>query len=148
MDPLSAISLASSVAGLLTLSGAILSNGYSYVAKVAKAPKELHLLLNEAAALHTLLDQLQLMVEPDDNNQAATGAMEALAKVGALKEAMSLLQNVQNSLKACEQLQGHVASNLGKRMMWPIKEKETKETLHRFRDLRDTFTSAISIDSG
>jgi hypothetical protein len=146
MDPISTISLASSVAGLLTLSGAILSNGYSYVSKVAKAPKELRLLLSESAALDTLLDQLQLMVDGDD--QVATGALQKLAQVGAFEEGKTLLQIVQNSIRACEQVQGHGVSNLGRRLMWPFKEKETKETIQRFRDLRDTLTSAVSIDSG
>lgn len=148
MDPISVISLASSVAGILTLSGSILSNGYGFVSKAAKAPKELRFLLNETAALHALLDQLQLMAEPDGDHNAAIGALQTLTNARALDEGMDLLQTVQSSLKACEQLEGHGAANLGKRLLWPFKEKETKETIQRFRDLRDTLTSAISIDSG
>lgn len=73
MDPISVFSLTSSIAGVLTLSGAILTNGYGYVSEIAKAPKELRLLLSETVALHTLLDQLLLMVELNNGGEAAAG---------------------------------------------------------------------------
>lgn len=145
MDPMTAIAATSSVASLVQFSGAILSNGYNYLAKVARAPKELRLLLIETAALNSLLDQLQLLVE--NGAGAGKSAVLNLEKVGAITESQDILRTVDRSIAACRQVEGQSAKNLGKRLLWPFKEKETKELLQRFHVIRDNFTSAISIDA-
>ena len=145
MDPISAIAAVSSVTSLVHFSGTILSNGYSYLAGVARAPKELRLLLIETAALNSLLDQLQLLVE--DDTKSMKNAIIGLEQSGALLESRDILRTIDKSIAACQQIEGQSTKNLGKRLLWPFKDKETKELLQRFHVVRDIFTSALSIDA-
>ncbi len=145
MDPITAIAAASAITSLIHFSSTVLSNGYSYLAKIARAPKELRLLLIETAALNTLLDQLQLLVE-DDTGAVKSAALN-LEKSGAITESRDILLTVDKSIAACRQVEGQSAKNLGKRLVWPFKDRETKELLQRFHVVRDNFTSALSIDT-
>ena len=142
---MTALAAASSITSLVQFSGTVLSEGYGYIAKVARAPKELRLLLNETATLNTLLDQLQLLVEND--SKVAKTAVFNLEETGAIAESRCLLQTVNQSIAACQPTKGHSAKNFGKRLLWPFKEKETKELMQRFHVVRDNFTSALSIDA-
>lgn len=145
MDPISGIAAASSIVGLVRFSGSVLVKGYSYTTKVARAPKELRLLLSETAALNILLDQLQLLV--DDDSGVGQTAVFNLEKSGTIAESREILSTVDESIAACSQVEGHSAKNLGKRLLWPFKEKETKELLQRFHQVRDNFTAALAIDA-
>ena len=146
MDPITMISVASSVTSLVSLSGTILSEGYSYLARARKAPKEIRLLLNEVAALNTLLDQFQLLLEESDNGTSSR-AIQSLEKAGVIGECKELLETVQLSLEASKQIPGHSVKNLGKALLWPLKDKELKEAVRRFHTLRSTLTSALTVDS-
>ena len=146
MDPITILSVASSVSGLISLSGTILSEGYGYLAKVAKAPKEIRLLLNEVATLNTLLDQVQLLLD-DINSSTANRAIQSLEKAGAIREGKGLLETVQDTLASFKQLPEHSAKNFSKMLLWPFKEKELKDALRRFHALRSTLTSALAIDT-
>ena len=144
MEPTSAIAAVSSIAQLIEFSGIVLSKGYDYLIKVAHAPKELRLILTETALLNSLLDQLQLLVE--DDTGAGKGAVLKLQQAGAITESQELLVLVNDSVAACQQIEGQSTRNFGKRLLWPFKEKETKRLLQRFHVVREIFTSALSVD--
>ena len=145
MDPITVVATASSITSLINFSGTVLSNGYSYLAKVIRAPKELRLLLVETAALNSLLDQLQLLVE--DDVRAGKSAALNLEKVGAIVESKDILLKVDKSIAACQQVEGQSVKNLEKRLLWPFKERETKDLLQRFHVVRGNFALALSIDA-
>jgi hypothetical protein len=137
--------VASAIAGLLSLSGAILSQGYSFTNSVRKAPQELRQLLSETAALNTVLDQLQSLAE-DDTLRGGNSALQGLAKAGGIQGCFELLRSVQRSIARCEQIKGQELRNLGRSMIWPFKEKETKDTLTRLSRMRDHLVTAVSAD--
>ena len=145
MDPLTAIAAASSITSLVQFSGTVLSKGYSYSSKVLRAPKELRLLLIETAALHSLLDQLQLLI--DDDSGAGKTALLSLERVGVIAESRDILSTVDRCIVACRQVEGQFAMNLGKRLLWPFKDRETRELLQRFYQVRENFTSALTVDA-
>jgi hypothetical protein len=130
---------------LVSFSGQVLVLGYGYLSKVRNAPSEIRSLLRETANLNALLDQLQDLVE--QGNGGAKGALEMLAKLGVFAECERLIKVVEKGIKACEQVEGEAVRNLGKKIVWPFKEKETKDTLVQLGRLRETLNAAVIVDS-
>ena len=145
MDPVTALATAASITTLLQISGKILSNGYEYLSRAVRGPKELRLLLIETAALNSLLDEVQSLLETGDDSLRS--AVFSLDRLGTLTESKELLSTVQVAITKCRLEDGHCSKNLGRRLLWPFKEKETKELLQQFHRLRATFGSALSIDT-
>ena len=135
-----------SIAQLVHISGALLAGGYGFLSKVARAPTEIRSLLTETAAINSLLGQLQQMVDgklepvPDD-------ALQALQRIGIFQECHSILTTVGKALAKCEQVYGHDVRNFGRRLAWPFKEKETKDSLQRLHHLRGILANALEANS-
>lgn len=144
-------SIASGLAGLLSLSAAILSQGYCYVSSVSSAPEELYFLLDGTAALNTVLRQLSTLAanvqQSTLGGNTTADTLSTFSKDGSLDRCDKLLKSIQGSIAKCEQIKGHPTSNLGKRLIWPFKEKEFKETLQKLGWYRETFTAALSVDT-
>lgn len=145
------LGISSGIAGLLALSGAILSKGYTYISSVRGAPEELRFLLNETAALNIVLSQLsQLAANAGAKNSGNNGVFSTLSSLsssGVIDQCTVLLEAVARSIKSCEQLKGEELNNFKKKLIFPFREREVKETLRRLGSLRETFTAAISVDT-
>ena len=139
----------SAIAGLVEISGKILSIGYGYLNKVAKAPTEMRALLSDVAYINVLLDRLQTVADQDSGSPMEISTLKTLIHLGVFKSCNSLLKTVEKSLKTCEQQQGHdiKLKNLGKRMIWPLKESETRNALEQLGRLKDTLSAALTVDS-
>ena len=135
-----------SVAQLVHLSGTLLASGYGFLTKVVRAPSELRSLLTETAAINSLLGQLQHLVDPAPNS-AVDDALKALERLGVFKECQTILKSAQNALAKCEQIHGSELRNFGRRLIWPFKEKETKESLQRLHHLRGLLANAVEANS-
>ncbi|KAL9110201.1 MAG: hypothetical protein Q9227_005262 [Pyrenula ochraceoflavens] len=123
-----ALGAASAVAGLLSLSGSIIAEGYTFLSTVYRAPKELRDLLREAAALNSVLDQLQSFVDKTSNSGFEDIGVKELGLAELIHECEESLLVVQRSVQRCQAVKGEQVKNLGRRILWPFKEKETKET--------------------
>lgn len=147
-----AVGAASAIAGLISLSGGILAKGYTFLASVHRAPQELRELLCEAAALNSVLNQLQGLVEQHGSFEKDVGTeirrpgLGRMVDVGVLHECTESLLLVDRSVQRCQQIQGQELRNLGKRIIWPFKEKETKEALARLGRIRGNLTAALTAD--
>lgn len=145
------LGISSGIAGLLALSGAILSKGYTYISSVRGAPEELRSLLNETAALNIVLSQLsQLAANAGakiSGNNGVFSTLSSLSSSGVIDQCTVLLEAVARSIKCCEQLKGEQLNNFKKKLIFPFREREVKETLRRLCSLRETFTAAISVDT-
>lgn len=149
-----AIGAASAIAGLVSLSGGILAKGYTFLSSVHRAPQELRELLCEAAALNSVLNQLESLTEKeqcadpekDVEDETRRPGLEHLADAGILHECTESLLLVDRSIKRCQQIQGQELRNFGKRIIWPFKEKETKEALARLARIRGHLTAALTAD--
>ncbi|RPB26204.1 hypothetical protein L211DRAFT_804942, partial [Terfezia boudieri ATCC MYA-4762] len=130
-DPLSA---AGSIAGILSLAGPILAEGYAYIASVRDSPNALKQLLSETSRLQAVLGQIDELVRESATNTSAMTASD-------------LLKSVHSSIKRCERIPGQSAKNIGRAIVWPFKEREVKENLDRFQRLINTFELALSIES-
>lgn len=140
-----ALATASAIAGLLSLSGTILSQGYGFISSVTGAPKHLRFVLSETAALNTVLDQLQTLAT-DSTSYGTNSTMRDLQKSGSLDDCQELLRPVQRSIAKCEQIKGQELRNLGKALVWPFEERETRETVEKLSRIRGTFSTALSVD--
>ena len=140
-DPLS---IAASIAGLLALCGKIISEGYTFANSVHNCPKELPLYLQEISLLSAVFAQFTALASA--NTQPASALQQVVAS-SATTDCEQLLKVVENTVKQCQQIQRQRGNNLRKALIWPFKERETKETLERLRHFRDHFGVALSVDA-
>lgn len=136
----------SAVVSLVEFSGRILSLGYGYLSKVSRAPSEVRLLLSEVANLNVLLGRLQALAE-DAADRSDSTVLQSLAHLGIFKSCESLLGSVYTIIDTCQRLDGQDMKNFGKKLIWPFKERETKDTMQQLGRLRDTLTAALTADS-
>lgn len=136
----------SAVVSLVEFSGKILSLGYGYLSKVSRAPSEVRLLLSEVANLNVLLGRLQAFAE-DAFDPSDSTVLQSLAHLGIFKSCEKLLGSVYTIIDTCQRLDGQDVKNFGKRLIWPFKERETKDTMQQLGRLRDTLTAALAADS-
>lgn len=138
-DPLS---IAASVAGLLSLAGATISKGYSIVSSVRSFPKDVEQLLREAAALNYLISQLI---------SSATGprnmALGALKKYGTLQDCEETIKALDGILAKCLPKDKQAFRNATMQMIWPLRTQDVQKLLSRFQRLQGTLQTALSVDS-
>lgn len=141
------VGVVASVAQLVQISGTLLAGGYGFLSKVSKAPSELRDLLAETAAINSLLEQLQVIADSTLKPVSPNDALKALERLGVFQECLSTLKSIQKALGICEQMHGKDLGNFGRRLMWPFKEKETKDALQRLHRLRGLLANAIEANS-
>ena len=137
---------ASAIVGIIAFSGDVLCAGYGYISKVSKAPVEIRMYLSEVASLNMLLDRLQMLAAQDKGSRT-NYAVITLAELGVFRDCEKLLNTVIAAIEKCKQIAGHDMKNLGRALLWPFKEKDTKETINQLVRLRDTISAALAVDS-
>jgi hypothetical protein len=95
------IGLLASVAQLVHLSGTLLAGGYGFLSTVSRAPSEIRSLLTEAAAVNSLLGQLQLIAE-STTAPSSDDAVQALERLGVFDEGQITLEFIRNALARCK----------------------------------------------
>jgi len=141
-----AIGLVASCAQLIHLSGTLLAGGYSFLSQVSRAPTEMRSLLTEAAAVNSLLSQLQVIADTTPDS-AVLDALSTLDGLGVFQECKATLSFIQTALARCQQDAGKDLRNFGRRLAWPFKEKETKDAVQRLHRLRGILANAMEVDS-
>lgn len=141
-----AVGAVASVAQLVQISGTLLAGGYTFLSKVARAPSEIRSLLTETAAINSLLGQLQAIADSGPNS-SPDDALQALERLGVFQECQTTLKAIQKALATCEHLNGKDVKNFSRRLLWPFKEKETKDALQRLHHLRSLLANALEANS-
>lgn len=143
----------SAAASLLEVSGQVLSQGYVFISKVIRAPRQVRALLEEIAAINsvldTLLDQFSDLKYQSSREDGAgrVAALQKLLTLGTFSACEALLRETEAGIRKCEQLEGQPAKNLAKRLIWPLKEKETSSLIQRLTRMRDSLNAALNADS-
>ncbi|KAF2869516.1 hypothetical protein BDV95DRAFT_498197 [Massariosphaeria phaeospora] len=135
-----------SVTQLISLSGTLLAGGYGFLSRVARAPSEIRGLLTETAAINSLLGQLQAIAE-STTKPASDDALQALVSLGIFEECRTTLGLIEKALADCKQIHGKEVKSFGRRLIWPFKEKETKDAMHRLHHLRGLLANAVEANS-
>src|SRR5437763_14575438 len=142
-DPLS---VAASFAGLLEISGFIISQGLRYILAVRPAPEALDHLFRETAALNHLLSQLVSLPSPAVSSASGRG-LTALSGYWTIQSCKALLERLGKLLAKCQQHQGERAKNWIKALSWPAFETEANKLLQDIHRLQGLFQSALFIDN-
>jgi len=105
-DPLS---IAASIAGLLSLARPILAEGYAYIASARDSPNALKQLLCEISRLDAVLGQIDELARESATNtgavvQAQRSRVSEVITPDTIKTASNLLKSVQSSIKQCERI--------------------------------------------
>jgi hypothetical protein len=99
------IAAASSIISLIDFSGRLLAVGYGFLAKVARAPEEIRMLLNDVANINLLLDRMQSLAS-DQLDQKYQTALQSLTARSTFTAWDSLLKTAEKCLEACKPADG------------------------------------------
>ncbi|KAF5534325.1 ankyrin repeat [Fusarium napiforme] len=143
MDPLS---LAASIAGLVSLGDIVFKYALRYCKSVKDAPKEVNDLLNEIKDLTLLLHNLS-MVAYDHGLQTQTNPQNPATahKPHHLHECQQLLNQLEDGLSKFEQKSG--LDKVQSRLKWPFTTSATKEMLQAIGRHKQTINIALGADS-
>jgi hypothetical protein len=102
--------------------------------------------LSETAAINAILGQLQALID-DGTIATEKSALKSLAESGGIGSCFDLLRSVERSITPCEQVKGQEGRNVGKMILWPFNEKETRDTLTKLSLLKENLHTALSVDT-
>jgi NACHT domain len=140
-DPLS---VASGVAGLITLAGSVISKCYTYGCAVSGAPKEMKSLVDEVTNLSGLLVGLQGLVKAD---RLPAGQKETVTRtVDDCKATLGEILDTLDQVKPAS-TEGKLGKTV-KRLLWPLKREQTLALVHRLDRQRNTLAFALSTGIG
>ena len=142
-DPLS---VAASVADLLTITGTIIIEGYTFINTARQRSPGLKQLLKETTSLKTFLEKIEVLGNEfgavQSNINTGMDGLSDIITPAIMAEGKTLLQSVQSSIRACQQKPGQRSNNIGSAVLWPLKKREVQETLDKFRQLVNTLGQA------
>jgi hypothetical protein len=173
MDP---ISLAASIAGLISLVDLAVTRGTKFYYSVRDAPKEMLLLIGEAAALSGVLSALMRIVEQKtcitdsettvvdnldhprvlqqlvhgDNQSLLPDAPEKILRQTEpvlIHSCRDALEELRDMIVRLERRPGETLKNAGKRLRWPCKEDAIQGLIAKIERYKSGFQLAISADS-
>ncbi|KAI6765521.1 hypothetical protein HG530_006591 [Fusarium avenaceum] len=141
-----AVSLAASIAGLVTLADLVFRAAVKYHKSVKDAPKEVKALVDEVKDLSVLLHNLSLVeyglaTQPDPAAQANTRPPKPLH----LQQCQNLLRRLQSGLPDLET--GSGLQKLQGRLKWPFSISDTKEMLQAIGRHKQTINIALTAQS-
>ncbi|KAH7363690.1 hypothetical protein BKA66DRAFT_552081 [Pyrenochaeta sp. MPI-SDFR-AT-0127] len=135
-------SIASGIAGIITLSSAVVTAGYKYFSSVRSAPNDLKDLIREIASLNTLASQLvAYSLSPDADPQLA---LNALIDLDVLQDCEMTILSVQKHLESCEL---SWQKNTAKKLLWPMKREDIVKGREHINRLCTVLISAVTVDN-
>lgn len=143
-DPLS---VASGIAGIVTLGAAVLEAGYKYLSSARASRKDVSQLLHAVAALNTILSRLVAHSASPSSSNVQTSAFAALASHGTLRQCETALQGANAMLTKYKHVDGQSATNLAKSLAWPLKERTINSLIAKIQSLQDACEAALVIDN-
>ena len=139
-DPLS---VAGSIAGLLSIADVVFRRLYHYVKTVRKAEKEILGFKNEIAALTGVLHNLHTIAQELEDDSAFNNAI----KIDHVTACSTTLTRIDNLLSNMQFAKDQNIKNALQKLKWPFKLTETKELGDDVRRHRETLNLALSADT-
>ena len=140
-----AISIASGIAGLVTLSAAVLAAGYRYVSSVSSASQDFRNLIRETASINAVLSQL---VSHSLENQGGQRLDYCnLPQQDVLEDCEETLCNVQSLIRDCELVSRRGGKNVMNTLLWPIKKRDIVKHHERLSRLCASLHMLVSVGS-
>lgn len=139
------LSIASGVAGIITLSSAVVAASYKYFSSVRSAPEDLKKLVREISLLNTLI--LQFVTQSLDTAQAPRKALDALVDQAVFEDCFATLKAVQKHLDNSQPVQGSTSKNALRVLIWPLKKDDIAKSRERVGRFCDLLTTACVLDN-
>ena len=138
------LSIASGIAGLITLATAVLAAGYKYLNSFSSAPEDFKSLVRETACLSAVLSQL---ISYSLSEQTVPQIVShSLVQQDIFKDCEQTLHNIQLLIRDCELVSGQRKKNAMNALLWPLKQKEIIKNRDRLGRLCTSLHTAISIE--
>jgi hypothetical protein len=145
-DPLS---VAASIAGLVSLAEMIASRGYKYYKEAKGASDEVKKLLDRITDLFGVLNSLWLVTLRYEGED-----FDSTMQVQHIHSCYMLLEGMKTKLEKADprRLEDHKsitrrkAASLGKYMMWPFSHSETKTLVLEVENHKSTLSLALAAD--
>ena len=144
-DPLS---IASGIAGLLSLAAALVQTGGEYTSSVLNCPSEVQQLVAEVSILTAVLGQLSALAARCSVGNGRNGDLDRLRQVItplAIEQSKALFQEIEEILGKYREAATKFKQAM-RAAIWPRKEKEIERALAELRKLRDNFNTAVTVD--
>jgi Fungal N-terminal domain of STAND proteins len=142
MDPLSAIGLASSVAGLVSLTIEVSQLLAGYCVAVNNAHTDLVQLRQEYASLQHVLQQLEMFLR--NENATCKPFQKTSVLYLSIASCSTIVEEMARELK---RLSNNRAAQGLERLRWPFTEKHVRKTLETLRRYISTFQFSLSIEN-
>jgi hypothetical protein len=140
MDPLS---VAGSIAGLISLTDTIFRKLYHYVKDVKSAEKEVEDLKNEVAALNGVLHNLHLVAQDLETSDLQNNSI----RLDHIDSCLNTLYKLEGDIKKADIFdKGRIRATVQK-LSWPFKADNTKKFIGDIRNHRDHLNFALSADT-
>ena len=144
-----AVGSATSLVSLLEISGKLITAGYGYLSKVAHAPSRMRMVLNEVSSVNLVLGRLE---EYSTQQSDSTSILDTLFRSRVFEDCKDVLKKIDGTVQTCmAESEAHSSKRevkvFMKRIIWPLKEKETEEILGHLDRIRSILSDAIAQDS-
>jgi hypothetical protein len=137
------LSIAASVAGLVTLADMVVRKGYKYVKAVKDAEKSLKALFDEVNKLSGILHSLKNVVE----RLECDVKLEPTTQIHYIEACYQTLQRIQKHLEEADPTAAKSSYDANKlKLRWPMASSRTKDLLVEVEKHIATITLAVNAD--
>lgn len=140
MDPLS---VAASVAGLMTLSIEVVHVISDYYKSTKNAPRDVQEIKNELESLSIILERLELVLRSDKIRYNSFSFDTSSVLTTALNSCEQKIREISSKLKPPKDSS---ASRVWERLKWPFSEKEVQKLLEILRRCILTFQFSLTVE--
>ncbi|CAD6587468.1 MAG: hypothetical protein ASARMPREDX12_002854 [Alectoria sarmentosa] len=139
------LSLVASLIAVVQISGSVISCCYEYRKGEKNAPKDLLRVTNEVASLRNVVDRLVALI--DDEKTATHKHLSNLADMVSADGPLKLCQDELGNLKVKLEPPVSEWKALGRRLTWPMQEKDVTKTLASIYRVKTLLETALMIDN-
>lgn len=133
------VSVASGVAGLVTLAIQVSGTVYQYASRVKDKSKNVHELRDELLLLGEVLSKLRDFLSSDEAKSNDFDGDNVLQR--AVSACKDRIERIGDKLKSSDGRLGRVVD----RLVWPFKEEEVRNLMDSLRRYRNTFAFAANV---
>lgn len=139
------LSLVASLIAVVQISGSVISCCYEYRKGVKNAPKHILGVTNEVAGLRNVVERLVALI--DDEKMASHKYLSTLAGFASVGGPLELCQHDLESLKVKLEPPINEWKALGRRLTWPLHEKDVTKTLASVYRTKSLLETALMVDN-
>ena len=141
-DPLSVVA---SLIAVLQISGTVIAYCYEYCSCVKGASKDLLILLSEVTSLRNILERLIRLL--DDEKTSSHDYLSSLGGMMSDNGPLKLCQDDLEILKVKLEKPVNEWKAVGRRLIWPLQEKEVTKTIGGIYQMKSILESALMVDN-